>query len=449
MGYILNYSRWRAIHEAAIFEEEQKSIAPGAKLAGMGNPGDYAKLLEEFQAKQKADGSFKKLCADLYNKLVTNNTGTGFFINPGRNDGTIVPSALYSDKTGVKLFTFLFTAATGQVDRGVRKDILPEASTINQTGTLKLVPGSQDAMVKTLGNVKSYLETQYEGQEKESWYSTLLQYVNNYNVQAAFYGSANGQYVAIENAQITDGRFDLSKTEAVEPGEIVLLTATAKGSTVATRSVEEIKKEIAGIPADKQRADVDFDQGKATIKQEGIAKITTLAQTILERFKDKTIEKFELVSSASPEWTGGETMASYAGKTTSGTGDPGVGKDFASNNAKLAYDRGVSFMTELNRQLQAKGHPGFSNYTINWQISDKGGPGPNFGRYVDLNLVTNESQPRVEVVGTKVTGSQTQAEVTGGKGKAEFVVYKFKVQIPMTKKEAKQSLKAVPEEGAE
>jgi len=115
-------------------------------------------------------------------------------------------------------------------------------------------------------------------------------------------------------------------------------------------------------------------------------------------------------------------MADYEGKTTTGVGDPGPGSDFATNNFKLAYDRGVSFMNKLNELLKGMGHPGFNNYSIKWQVSDQG---PGKGRYVDLQIERNYQKPKVKAT-TTVTGAQTAAGGSQGQT-ATLYAYKFVV----------------------
>jgi hypothetical protein len=160
----------------------------------------------------------------------------------------------------------------------------------------------------------------------------------------------------------------------------------------------------ASAPVPKQY-DVSFDSGVATIPAND-AEVATAVQDAIAMFPDGNISNLTVVSSASPEYNknagGPSSMADY-GQNTTGTGDPGAGTDNISKNKKLAYDRGVSFMTALNAGLAAQGKPEITGYTINWQISDKGGVKVP-GRYAEVQWEKAGSKG-TEVPGAKSTGT--------------------------------------------
>jgi hypothetical protein len=92
---------------------------------------------------------------------------------------------------------------------------------------------------------------------------------------------------------------------------------------------------------------------------------------------------------------------------------------------KLAYERGVSFMKALNAKLNEMGHPGFATYQIKWQIAAQGGPEGANGRFVDLQISTNEKKGTV-VKNTDVTGKPlTAAKTTSGASEATLYCYKI------------------------
>jgi hypothetical protein len=422
------------MHEAAIFEGKndpryfKKDITPVDNLDLSTYSIDRLGV-EPFIANNKSNKKITSIATELKKMIDAN--GFGYLIQNKSDLGIDTTQTNISGMTNivVQLLVALMHAGVGQLTSKEYENLTPDNISFTKADyTVKFTPDGSD--VATLGTVNGD-RFKLLGQESYANYNKLIPFLNEFNILAKAQGSSTGQYSGTED-NFSGGRFDFSLTPAgagVDDALIFFVPTVVSAGSV-TRSEEDIVKEIAGIPAEKQRADVGFEQGKSILTSAGKTQVATLAQTILERFAGKTIETFELISSASPEWNNNETMASYAGKTTSGTGDPGAGSDFASNNAKLAYDRGVSFMTELNSVLKTKGHPGFDKYTVKWQITDKGGPLEN-GRFVDLNLVTNESKPKIEKVGTKVTGTATAGTSTGGGATFDCNVYYFKVTKPV------------------
>tara|TARA_R110002074_G_scaffold33472_6_gene93197 strand:+ start:3917 stop:5260 length:1344 start_codon:yes stop_codon:yes gene_type:complete len=281
---------------------------------------------------------------------------------------------------------------------------------------IEAVPAENGIGIAIFGKVNnqaSELETK-RGQTTDSA-RNVMQYMNAYNMVQEMLGRTGGnkQYGGEEQVN-SDGDLDLRK-----PGDsagIVLFTsrlATNRKSSpeTSTKSTTEI---VGFEPGFEGVVDIAFQQGKAVIPTGDVDKVDALVELILTKFKGKKVDSFVLTSSASPEWAGGETMANYAGKTTTGTGNPGKGDGkFAALNADLAYRRGVALMTAINTKLKAAGHASFPNYVVKWQISDKGGPSGT-GRFVDLNIQSNEMKGKeVTTTTTSRTGKVDQ------KGKIE------------------------------
>jgi hypothetical protein len=291
---------------------------------------------------------------------------------------------------------------------------------------LALVPSSETYLkVNTIGYIQRMTSVQAkiekEGTSSTSYLDRLKEYINVWNF-LQYAGGENAQY---DQSSIVDGYFDLQ----VANGEIgpanapsVLLYGDKFYEKATAERQEQTEYEnVGGVDAAKGQADIEFPTGKSDILESQIPKIKALAEIVKAKFgKDQTVDNFELISSASPVWSGGETMADYEGKETTGTGDPGVGTDFATKNYKLAYDRGVSFMRKLNEILQEMGHPGFNNPVIKWQVSDQG---PAGGKYVDLQIERNYQKPKKKVT-TTVTGKQTSAGGSQGDA-AKLYAYKF------------------------
>jgi hypothetical protein len=121
--------------------------------------------------------------------------------------------------------------------------------------------------------------------------------------------------------------------------------------------------------SDKDKSGVKIDSNHPLVKQE--------AKKILSLLTDNDyIDAMTLVSSASPVWdSANQTMELYKkeGKKIAGNSDPGDGNDYASNNAKLAYERGNILAMALKAALGDR-LPGTMD--ISWKIStDEPGSG--------------------------------------------------------------------------
>ena len=260
-------------------------------------------------------------------------------------------------------------------------------------------------------------EVEGTDQTRSSYKKTKL-YMNCFNTVAAIQG---GVLYGSEDQLTENGYLNLLEAEGGGV-RLTIFVDTKEGKGKVEKSEETETKRVGYEPALKGTADVAFKNGSYKISDDpqGQTKIDALAKVIAEKFEGKTFDTFNLISSASPVWSGKETMANYAGKPTKGTGDPGEGNDFATKNYKLAYNRGLAIMKALNVSLKKLGHAGIPNYTVTWQISDKGGP-ENTGRYVDLLISSPENQGK-EVTTTKVSGKVTK-EKSRTTGQAIFYAY--------------------------
>lgn len=296
---------------------------------------------------------------------------------------------------------------------------------------LKLTP-TEAGDVDTIGRINSINSTTAriirEGESTFSAMPKLASYINSWNfIQWASNGNKNAAY---DQQSIKDGYFDLqvASGSAGVPANPAVLFYADKFYERATAEREEKTEfdNVGGVDGAKGQADIQFEVGKSTIAASETPKIKALAEVVKAKFgKDQTVDSFELISSASPEYGAIKNEQGWESKYPNGTtatGDPGAGTDDASKNAKLAYDRGVSFMEALNAELAKLGHPGFNNYVIKWQIAAEGGPSGN-GRFVDLQIERNYQKPKVKAT-TTVTGTQTSAGGSQGQT-ATLYAYKF------------------------
>jgi hypothetical protein len=253
------------------------------------------------------------------------------------------------------------------------------------------------------------------GEQTTSGYDSLYRYMNAFNLLNTAVTNTPPDYTQYVLSDMIDANqyVDLQKTVSAV-NKIYVYTAGTKTPNVANKDITSTTVG-ASAPVSKQY-DVSFDTGVATIPANDAA-VATAVQDAIAMFPDGNISNLTVVSSASPEYNsaqgGPKTLADY-GQNTTGAGDPGAGTDNISKNKKLAYDRGVSFMNALNAGLAAAGKPQVQGYTINWQISDKGGSKVP-GRYAEVQWEKAGSK------GTEVPGA-TSTGTVGAKtdGKATF-----------------------------
>ena len=247
-----------------------------------------------------------------------------------------------------------------------------------------------------------------------------------------FTNVTNGQTYLPANEQPDYNQYDLS--EMVNSVNYVNLYKT----TIATKSLiwytptnkqpnvagKETGTEVVGAQAPQPKAyDVSFETDSSNIPAND-PEVAKAVQDAIAMFPDGNISNLTVISSASPEYNnragGPKTLADYGQTPLSGTGKPAAGTDFKSKNIELAYNRGVSFMNALNAGLTAQGKPQVANYTIQWQISDKGGVKVP-GRFAQVNW---------EKAGTpgKEGGTMQSTGTEGGviSGKETFTIFQHK-----------------------
>lgn len=234
-------------------------------------------------------------------------------------------------------------------------------------------------------------------------YKRLSQYLNDFNMGNVLNNATDYTQYNL-STMLDQNNFVNLLTTGVEANKLIVYTT---GDKVPAKAGKELTSTTVGAsaPVPKQY-DVSFDTGVATIPAND-TEVNRAVQDAIAMFPDGNITNLTVVSSASPEFNsakgGPRTLADYGQTPTSGKGDPGAGTTDIAKNIKLAYDRGVNFMNALNAGLEAQGKPAVSGYTINWQISDKGGKKVP-GRYAEVQWEKAGSKGTA-VPGAKSTGA--------------------------------------------
>jgi hypothetical protein len=287
--------------------------------------------------------------------------------------------------------------------------------------SVNVFPAPGDKTVATRGVAAAdYVKQNDQG---SSGYGPMIAYMNRFNcknVSDASWGSTIylnyvpdfNQY-DLSTMVDSNNYVDMYKT-TMKNNSLIFYSAGDRTPNVANK---ETGTTVVGAaePQNKQY-DISFDTGVATIPAND-TEIARAVQDAIEMFPDGNITNLTVVSSASPEFNskagGPRTLADYGNRPLAGTGKPAPGTDNISRNIELAYNRGISFMNSLNAGLKAQGKPEISNYTIQWQISDKGGSKVP-GRYAEVQW-TKAGTPGKEVgtmantgtTGNKIDGKQT------------------------------------------
>lgn len=283
-------------------------------------------------------------------------------------------------------------------------------------------------VVATIGRLKGPYSYQVERVDQSaSGYTAMIAYMNSFNVQ----NISNYQTdVTYGNEIVPDfNQYDL--TQMVDQNNYVNLFQTSiaanslifytQGDKTPNTANKETGTQVVGAQAPQPKAyDVSFETDSANIPAND-PEVAKAVQDAIAMFPDGNISNLTVISSASPEYAnragGPKTLADYGQTPLTGTGKPAAGTDFKSKNIELAYNRGVSFMNSLNAGLKAQGKPEVANYTVQWQISDKGGVKVP-GRFAQVNW-EKAGTPGKEV-GTMQSTGTVGANVSG---KATFNVF--------------------------
>ena len=254
---------------------------------------------------------------------------------------------------------------------------------------------------------------------KSSSYVRTLRYLNTVNLYNFMNGHDSGYNLTASG--LTDGAYldfgkkrkgvkpyfyvgkkiDISKVEDTETGGDEKIVGAKTGGEGA------MQLSYNNGVSDKDKSGVKIDANHPLVKAE--------AEKILDLLGEKDyVDSMTLVSSASPVWdNSNQTMELYKkeGKATSGNSDPGEGKDYASNNAKLAYNRGNILAMALKAALGDR-LPGTMD--VSWKISTDEPGGGKHAKYTwnkasDPGKVFKTPAGKVSTGGDKSTTEGTQA----------------------------------------
>lgn len=282
-------------------------------------------------------------------------------------------------------------------------------------------PGQPETkgLIATLGRIAQLdVAIVQKGVQLASTYNFLYQYLNAFNA-----GNVAGQdFTQYDLSNMLDPDNYVNLLGAAKyPTSFILYTQGDKVPNTANKDIQTTTKTVGGVAPVSKDYDVAFAQGSSVIAAND-AEIAKAVQDAITMFPDGNISNLTILSSASPEYGAIKNVAGWEKNytTTSGTTDPGAGTTDATNNMKLAYDRGVSFMNALNAGLAAAGKPQVQGYTVNWQIAGTGGPLKN-GRFTQVQWEKAGTAP-VTTTDTKAIDTGTTGATTSGK--ATFNYYK-------------------------
>jgi hypothetical protein len=268
--------------------------------------------------------------------------------------------------------------------------------------------------VATIGRIKDTSQAMVQRVDQSySSYMGIIAYMNSFNLENV----SNYKTYVTAGEQFAPDFTQYDLTQMVDQNNYVNLFQTSiaanslifytQGDKIPNTADKETGTQVVGAQAPQPKAyDVSFETDSANIPTND-PEVAKAVQDAIAMFPDGNISNLTVISSASPEYNsrggGPRTLADYGQKPVTGTGKPAAGTDNISKNIELAYNRGVSFMNSLNAGLKAQGKPEVTNYTVQWQISDKGGVKVP-GRFAQVNW-EKAGTPGKEVGTMKSTGT--------------------------------------------
>ena len=299
-------------------------------------------------------------------------------------------------------------------------EVFPSPKVPTQVATIGTVNGRQSGYNPTPVKGTATVSSEYV---KVIKFLNRFNFTNVTNVQAYLAGYKQPDYTQYDLSEMVDSfnYVNLYKT-TMATKSLIWYTPTNKQPNVAGK---ETGTEVVGAQAPQPKSyDVSFETDSSNIPAND-PEVAKAVQDAIAMFPDGNISNLTVISSASPEYNnragGPKTLADYGQTPLSGTGKPAAGTDFKSKNIELAYNRGVSFMNALNAGLTAQGKPQVANYTIQWQISDKGGVKVP-GRFAQVNW-EKAGTPGKE--GGTMQSTGTEGDVISGKETFTIFQHKF------------------------
>ena len=445
MSYLLNYKNWRALYENSANNSVTEFTPPTAIELG----GD----LPTWPVFIAGDTEFEKLMSwEGQLSKIFGKTGIPFSNNKATATGTEIERELSSQllaaayasldkknrpKTFVDFIKWLSDdknwtdfgikiGAPEQVDYTKKGGQMATLGKMNIDSAYDVVGWNEEERGKLQGNGVMY----------------VARYLNGYNLANCAAASWK-QYDFASCIDDNTKAFTAFKATTEIKNKVVLYTTNVIAETAGGK--ESNTTITGGVSAQTGGTEIMFKQGSADLDKAGIKidanhpKVKEMGDSILGYIGEQgVLDSMILTSSASPEWNGGETMDSYKGKVTSGTGAPAAGTDFAALNAKLAYDRGVAFQNALIAYLG--GHVKANSIQVGWKISTDA---PGNGRNVTYNVKTKSVSPTPVTKTTFMSGSQTSQNLMGqGKLAKYTVTWNIPVDFASNEAELYPTLKA-------
>ena len=313
-------------------------------------------------------------------------------------------------------------------DKAKIKELLPNLKlSIVQEGSVELI-GPEANKVNTAGRVYHASKIVEVDKTSASTLNSICGYINGFNLQ----NWAAGNFTQYDPTKILNSNkiVDLTRNGAatiVEKGYLTLVTpATASVEAGSRETTTELTQ---GEEGKTGAVDIAFTVGKSDIDVSGVRvdanhpKVKEIGDKIIRYLGETGIaDSITLTSSASPEYAedkgGPKTLADYATKKkpTSGIAAPAQVVDLYDQNAKLAYDRGVTFSNALIQYLG--GHVKANSIKVGWKISTDA---PGNGRNISYNIATKSIAPQ-PIQKTQYQG----AKVTVTRGNNTIYIYKIK-----------------------
>jgi hypothetical protein len=426
MSYILNYAKWNKLFESRLLEgftwaDDLVPVTPGNEIKST-NDSYYTMDLDKLTDNEIMSTMTKIIGKESMPNLYVSKMGSTS-ITPGNHPDHIqrVFSAIlqgiaqYSgDKTmfdtNDKIKALLPTLKLSQVQEGSVELIGPSEGKINTVGYTSGVSFNSVDIVKS------------------SQLSQVCAYINGFNLQ----NWAAGSFTQYDPTKIVNGDkvVDLTKNgnaTITEKGYLIFVTS-------ATADVEEGSRETTteltqGEEGKTGAVEIAFAVGKSDVDASNVKvdanhpKVKEIGDKITQYLGENgVIDKMTLTSSASPEYDskngGPAKLEDYAAKKkpTSGTTAPTALVDAYDKNAKLSYDRGVTFRNALIAYLGA--HLKANSISVSWKISNDA---PGNGKNISYNIATKSEAPAA-IEKTVYRGAKT----TITKGKNTMFIYKIK-----------------------
>jgi hypothetical protein len=419
MGYLLNYKNWRALHEASIFEEEKtysvEPVMPGNEVKP---PDEWFYTPLDFKPENHADAIAART------KAIGKESIPGGLVYTGNTNIAIVNKkneVFHAILSGVAEAT-----DSGWEDINGAADLATKAEISSQpAGKVQLFGEHKEYTpkdgkpykqwrVSTNGSVATRKVS--TGKTTDSALSQVISYINTFNLQ----NWATGDFTQYDPTKIvTDNNItDLSaQSPAIvkERGYLMLVgtgAASIEGGTMGKeQEITQGEEGKTGV------VDIAFTVGSADTDSAGVKvdanhpKVKEIGEKITKYLGEKgVIETMTLTSSASPEFApekgGPKTLADYTTKKkpTSGAAAPTSVVDLYDQNAKLAYDRGVTFKNALAAYLG--GHVKANSISVAWKISTDGAGN---GRNISYTIATQTTAPQT-IERTTFQGAKVNVE---------------------------------------